>query len=61
MLLIHHPKTNLLQKSNFNFITIELDFSGFTGRALFNLILVKISPVTKFKSILNLLMCNIVE
>ena len=31
MLLIHHPKTNLLQKSNFNFITIELDFSGFVS------------------------------
>ena len=47
VLLMHRPKTTLLQTSNFSFLTIELDFSGFTSGALFKLILVKISLVTK--------------
>ena len=60
VLLIHQPKITLLQKSNFNFVTIELDFSGFTSRALLKLILVNILLVTKFKSSLSLrvIICN---
>ena len=52
--VITSSQNHFATKPNYSFVTIELDFSRFTSRALFKLILVKTLIVTKFKSSLSL-------